>query len=874
MTLADIPKTSESGSEMPLKCLFLLVFLPLAAGLKWGASGILGGFVLGALILAMLISRSRQAKLERRNKLEKLLVISPPLLPPSIFASESDEFQTPASRLKPPSQFYPAPAEVEYQPRVGPLKQSSNFGSMSPDLSRSVVSWLEAGARSSSAPHSPPPLDCSNRRNEVITATRPPPAKRLQWVPQSTYVEVKGRQILGMIYVSDNPVGWGGEPSAICRSLPIDANPNGVEELPYYPNFESLSPSQRGFYLDWLARGRRDPFPESLPTGYLFLFFYGIERRVLVDNELDPAIWLEVFELLRLYGLTRKSRSVASYFGDFLHYTSYASGADGYANVCQSLLDMQGKRISETALTLALANYFRRDVPIGWSLAHLVAMNLEESRRSVVIERTGDAFLSMFRHRFEAAFPSGMLLQASKRESTVRYQTGNATLSPQFSNYGRTVEIKVPGVMGLKSQFRGLSLIWNQCIEDLSGYSRAVARLSTASTVTNLDRLKAYIAMPVELRKDQSHPLAEVFQQALDSCPKSDAIWFVPVSALAGLLSIEERATLTQKQSEDIADLVGSLGHTLAPHPAILNLPLGWSQEVALCTSASGQSITAELGGLLRLLYLGVLVASADGVVDEAELRVFHRSSGIADEFGKAQIAATEAVLVRDTQVAAKQLQKIARTVSSSDRPAVFKLLVHIACCDDVLSSDENRMLRKIAKAFQLSDEALDDVLTEDSVFQTVTVARGRTQTGGEPIPRPQPPIPVFSLDMDRIAALTAETAEVVSILSKALAEEHHEEAGSPPSPSAKPFHDPDQIALPEWADNLDQRYQLAFLAMLSVAPGQPVNLHMIASSYHLMTDDLVDGINTWSDESLGDFLIEIRDDDQAFLLHELIPKV
>jgi hypothetical protein len=39
------------------------------------------------------------------------------------------------------------------------------------------------------------------------------------------------------------------------------------------------------------------------------------------------------------------------------------------------------------------------------------------------------------------------------------------------------------------------------------------------------------------------------------------------------------------------------------------------------------------------------------------------------------------------------------------------------------------------------------------------------------------------------------------------------------------------------------------------------------------MTDDLVDGINAWSDETIGDFLIELTDDDQATLRHDLLPK-
>jgi hypothetical protein len=41
------------------------------------------------------------------------------------------------------------------------------------------------------------------------------------------------------------------------------------------------SPGCRGAYLDWLASDRSDA---SCPVGYVFIYFYGLERRVLADG--------------------------------------------------------------------------------------------------------------------------------------------------------------------------------------------------------------------------------------------------------------------------------------------------------------------------------------------------------------------------------------------------------------------------------------------------------------------------------------------------------------------------------------------------------------------------------------------------------------
>ncbi len=101
---------------------------------------------------------------------------------------------------------------------------------------------------------------------------------------------------------------WETEPSLIDPQLNIRANrsPGSRQDLDYWPSYNRITPENRETYLSWLASGRR---ASSIPIGYVFLFMYGLERRVLVDifpngslaSEL-LAIRAEMTELLRLYG--------------------------------------------------------------------------------------------------------------------------------------------------------------------------------------------------------------------------------------------------------------------------------------------------------------------------------------------------------------------------------------------------------------------------------------------------------------------------------------------------------------------------------------------------------------------------------------------
>src|SRR5690606_24013446 len=96
-------------------------------------------------------------------------------------------------------------------------------------------------------------------------------------------------------------------------------------EMDYWPSYSKVTPSARAGYLKWLQGGRRDP---DAYIGYVFLFFYGIERRVLHDAQHSsaaatevPALVQEVKDLLRVYGSNSSFRGYATRFLDLVEVT-------------------------------------------------------------------------------------------------------------------------------------------------------------------------------------------------------------------------------------------------------------------------------------------------------------------------------------------------------------------------------------------------------------------------------------------------------------------------------------------------------------------------------------------------------------------------
>ena len=111
------------------------------------------------------------------------------------------------------------------------------------------------------------------------------------------------------------------EASCIDLTLPVErptVEPRG--SLGYYPQYAAISPGQRANYIRWLASGRTASLDD---IGYAFLYFYGLERRLLVEQEDLSPIVKEVVRLLETYTF---SGSFDGYLSRFLSYTLARAG--------------------------------------------------------------------------------------------------------------------------------------------------------------------------------------------------------------------------------------------------------------------------------------------------------------------------------------------------------------------------------------------------------------------------------------------------------------------------------------------------------------------------------------------------------------------
>lgn len=673
----------------------------------------------------------------------------------------------------------------------------------------------------------------------------------------------------GMIFTADRSLPWPGEPSAIITSLSVARVPaHPLADFGYYPSYDRISADQRRCYLEWLAAGRKDVDPAQRSLGYVFVFFYGLERRIILDADRDPALLEEMIRLLEHYGAAHKSRSLRSYFLQLLHFAGWQLGPDAYRSLWPRLLEFDTDRPDEQGLRFVLANLQQRREPLDWTVAYRMALASLESRRSTVVARAQEKFFALFEQRFRDQFSDGLLLESAKQDALVQYRPASGALTQMSYDRQRNepFELRIQNAVGLHRQFKPFPMIWNSCVDDLSGYSRALGSKKQGQSAA----LAAWQSLPHELRRVEDHPLKPAFDELIDHASREGDYIFLPTAVIAALAGIPERTKLTTAHSRELAEMAEGLGWAVAPDARITGLPLSWNQELALYRASVTANEAEDLSGVVRLLYLAVTVAAADGVIEPQEIDGFYQlvSEHISHESNWLPVRATEASLRRDPNVALRSLPTMSKLIPADSRQFVLRVMAHIAAADKEVSLDELKVLRRIARAFELEPDSVDKLLREDEAFREVTVVAGeRGGKRGEAIPRRPSEKPTFALNEERIKALTQETSEVISLLSVVMAEPEE----IPCAPTAPPPSPPQKQTV-GWLSGLEERYHPAVLSLIRHDEIMTTDFDCIAAEHHLLPDDLFNAVNTWADETLGDFLLERGENVRIF--RSLLPEL
>ena len=631
------------------------------------------------------------------------------------------------------------------------------------------------------------------------------------------------------------------DPSQLDPSSEVEQAP-AHEPLNYWPWFATLSPAQRWHYLSWLSYGKQ-VLPEE--TGFLFLYYYGLERRVLMDKE-DHA--LVVSEMLRFLDLDQQRQNPAlgrSYRGYAINLLWMLACANFGYTTPETLrrVATHTRSWAWDHVLAACAWCIANKTPLPSWLALELARDLPESRRSVVIDRVGDSFQSLFNTRYRERFGDGILLVEDPRRFTYRYQPASPALGE--------ATVTIPTPKNHHQQLAPISALWNSCIEDLKKLSKV------ADTGEDLS-VEAYEALPEELRRDLDHPLGEKVTELASQDTARSGCATVAVGKLADLIKIPPRERLTPTQARKLAGTIEQCGHGIEPDARFTGKAYGWNQVLALFRMPNESEFDQQrYVAAACMLRLGCVVALADGSATERELEtlVTHVQEAFALTVAEtARLSALRTLLLRDKSDALSVPARLQEVLNEKQRAAVARTLVAIAAADGVVTNQELLALRKCYRSLALPIEELDRTLaglarSSDESLVTVKPGAPAPAAPGEALPR-APTEGGLQLDRAAIRALLAETREVSRILAEAMGTAVQE---PPPPPPPEP-----KTSIPtNTNNNLDTRYQTFFTELTAKTEWSRTDAEQLARKHSHMLGGALEAVNDWAFTALGGPLVD-----------------
>lgn len=572
----------------------------------------------------------------------------------------------------------------------------------------------------------------------------------------------------------------------------------------------------------WLSSGRKAPHAN---IGYVFLFFYGLERRVFVDAKTDraaaaetPSIIAEVERLLSIYGENHSFNNYASRFVDFLRQGAVLTRL--YLETPPTPLPYGYEMPIELRIGLGQLAVDKHPLPANWALAWVLSDHSIGKRTPVT--RCEDAFARLFHMRYEERYGAGIVLPQNKTRLKFQYNTASAGLPSQELD-GLS---EIPDVTATSAARKKLQQLVDECTVQLEPYSRYLGRNPGAP-----DALEGLLQLPVSLWPAGARAELDELKQRI-----GDGMVVMSFGELAGRL--QSAGALSRDKVLTLARALESLHIGIEPDVLAGSRTPKPEDRVALfATQAEDGDLRASPAYSVAsvTLDLACAVAAADGDTSPKEIMLLSQHVDSWSHLSGAHRKRLKAHLrlQLNQPPTFQSLKKKLEPLADSARRAVAAFLAHLAQVDGEVSPAEVKLLERVYKTLQLDSQSLYSDLhvvasgNPAGSLQATPAAPGATQSktiGG------------FALDHDRIAQLQRETEQVSALLAQVFVGEQPVE--------------PEEVSIEEAGEDtsgvcgLDADLSAFLRVLVSRNEWTRDELEAVASDMELMLDGALEQIN------------------------------
>jgi hypothetical protein len=711
------------------------------------------------------------------------------------------------------------------------------------------------------------------------------------WIPAGTGVEVAGLTLPGgMLYVgTELPARAGGcpDPALIDPRLPVDLRQPSrhfpVDDSPAdvrtddWPSYATMSPQARGSYLNWLAGGRSGP---DAAISWVFLFFYGLERRLIVDAGQEPALrdWpLIAAEVRRLLDLHSGRSSFDSYATQFLALLDVLSSPPDLAGGAPPRTVSRGLVPHQLRAGLGRLAAEGRPVPADWALswAHFHPSIYPRTPA----QRCPAEFEQLFRARYLARHGEGLRVRPGKTMLWHTYMAAN----PGIGHVA--IPLSLPDVLELAAPTRQLRLLAEECADALGAYSRYLGRHPGAKGT-----LEAAARLPPELADGTQGDLSRLIAW-VDGQLGQAARAVVDGGDLIALWPGAEADRLARAEAVALARLLGARGVGIEPDVRLGGPTLTAGPAVLFRIAAvRPDPRRAAYPAAAMLSQLAAAVLAADAQVSDAGRALLHARLGsetdlpepeqarlrahtewvLAGQIGLAGLTGLTARLAAPDQVQRGAMADFLVMLAAAERavsPATITALTRIF---RLLGFDPAALYSRIHAATTSLRPATEPVIVRPAAAAapgypvspppggaaagTASVASG-TASGNSPL----------QLDETAIAVKLAETDAVSALLSTIFAEatggadcaEHAAAPAELAEPAAPGTRRDGPRARETAAGYLDVPHSALLRTLAGQARWTRARLEAECAAVALLPDGALDTLNDAAYETAGDPLTD-----------------
>ena len=596
--------------------------------------------------------------------------------------------------------------------------------------------------------------------------------------------------------------------------------------LSYWPSFRTLSPQCRGAYIDWLASDRD---MVDVPIGYLFIYFYGLERRIIKDYKeglVSDRKCAEICkEVLRLRSIFKHNRSFNGYSSCLLDYVSVM-----YPNIFNLPDEGTEYSIHSNAFKLKLACVVKNNEPLNSELAHAWIKGHPDYTLRTPARRCPEEFRSLFMQRYKEMYQEGMIIKPNKTPLRLYYRPASGSIGAfEFGPSG----LCDPTV--LITPTKKLAAIATQCTDELDAYSRYLGKKNTLK-----EDINAIALLPKEVIDDFEITLVKDFQSWVENvadnedgmCDFKD-LWAQTKQTLP--------AKVNKKDLELICNLIEKSGCSLAPHPELHGSKPDLDAPVVIYKTDSKVRVknSTLFNRITIKLRLGSMVANADLKIHTNEVSFLQNIIHSDDKLTSQEKLSLEAYLkwLLSARPNFSGLKSSLGKLRGKDKEVVRKMLINVALSDGEINPNEIKEIEKLYTTLGLDKSMVPADIHDLSSRRKVPADKG---TNVSPVSKEKQS---FELDDAVLGIHETETKAAQNILNKIFKDEDESE-------------DEESLETPA-ESTLENKALLIYKIISNEEKVKRTEFERICSEHGFFVDAAIDSINEWSFNSVGAPVIE-----------------